>query len=226
MNHIMTPLRWKIAVGYLVAFVVTFILRHELESGWSLFMTFLAPLSAFISALVALKFGVVLAALTTFLIVSLQGLLGLVIAVSKMGVIKGLFLPWLMAGLHWLHRRSRFLQKWVSVAYEKGKSIAERLYGWWSDKLLIDKILLAGFLGPLVVIVLFAVLLKRFVYMFISKKAAEQLVQKLTKATVNNFHKIPVVGKAPELVKNKVGELKKKSDSKLTQARKRDNAVD
>lgn len=215
----MTPLRWKIAVGYLMAIIVTYVLRQELENGWSLFMTFLAPLSAFLSALVALKFGVVIAALGTFLIISLQGLLGLVIAVSKMGVIKGLFLPWLMAGLQWMHRKSEFVQKWVTRAYEKGEVTATSLYDWWSSKLLIDKILLAGFLGPLVAIVLFAVLLKRFVYMFISKKAAEQLVQKITKASVSNFHKIPLIGKAPEQVKKKVVELRKKADSNLAKAR-------
>jgi len=225
MRRFMTPLRWKIALGYFAAFVVTYVLRHELESGWSVFMTFLAPLFTFLSALIALKFGVVITALGSFIIVFLQGLLGLIIAVSKIGIIKGLFLPWLMTGLHWLHRKSEFLQKWVAKIYEKGKKLAQRLYQWWSEKSLIDKILLAGFLGPLIFVVVFAVLLKRFVYLFISKKAAEQLVQKATKATVSNFHKIPVVGKAPTTVKEKVLELKQSRDTKLSRAREKTKHV-
>lgn len=215
MRRIMTPLRWKIAAGYVAAIVLTYLLRHELESGWSVFMTFLAPVFTFVSALIALKFGVVITALGTFVIAFLQGLLGLIIAVSKVGIIKGLFLPWLLAGLQWMHRKSEFTQKWVARVYEKGKGIAEDVFQWWSERALIDKILLAGFLGPLILVVLFAVLLKRFVYLFISKKAVEQLVQKATKKAVGQINKIPVVSEAPTVAKKKIQQLKKNRAEKL-----------
>lgn len=213
--NFMTPLRWKIAVGYFIFALITIYLWQDLATGWSVLMTFLAPVSAFFAALIALQFSVVLVALTTFLVVFLKSAVSMLIAVSKMGIIKGLFLPWILAGLQWLHKKNSFLQKWVEKIYTRGKEIAEKLFSWWKSKNTIDRILLLGFLGPLILVISFAVLLKRFVYVFISKKAAEQVVQKATKATVKNFHKIPVVGAVPEKIKARATDIKKERDLKL-----------
>ncbi len=213
----MTPLRWKIAAGYLIFAIVTALLWKELATGWSFVMTLLAPVFAFFAALIALKFGVVLTALGTFLLVFLSSALNIIIGVSKMGIIKGLFLPWLLAGLHWLHRKSEFLQIWVERIYTKAKSWGQSVFEWWQARNKLDRILLLGFLGPLIIVVVFTLLLKRFVYMFISKKAAEQVVQRATKATVKNFHKIPVIGDVSNRVKEKASSLKTQGNSKLRQ---------
>jgi len=215
MLDFMTPLRWKIAAGYLVFILVTLMLWKDLAYGWSVLMTLLAPVFTFFAALLALKFSVVLTALATFLVAFLNWAVSLLIAVSKMGIIKGLFLPWLLAGLQWMHGKSAFLQKWVGRIYLKGKNWGTRVFNWWQSKNKVDRVLLLGFLGPLILVVSFAVLLKRFVYVFISKKAAEQVVQKATKATVKNFNKIPVIGKVPNQIKSKATEIKTQRDKKL-----------
>lgn len=211
----MTPLRWKILAGYGVFALITVVLWKDLLSGWSLLMTFLSPVFAFFAALIALKFGVVLTALGTFLLAFASAAIGMLIAVSKMGIIKGLFLPWLLAGLQWMHRKSTFLQFWVARIYKHGKAFGERIFNWWQEKNRVDKILLLGFVGPLVLVVTFALLIKRFVYMFVSKKAAEQVVQRATKATVKNINKIPMVYKVQDSVKSRAVALKQERDKKL-----------
>lgn len=211
----MTPLRWKIAVGYALFLAITIFLWKDLISGWALLMSFLAPVTAFFAALIALKFSVVIASLGAFLLIFLSSAVSTLIAVSKMGIIKGLFLPWLLAGLQWLHKKNDFLQRWVSTIYTRGKHLAETVFSWWQSKHIIDKILLLGFLGPLILVVAFAVLIKRFVYIFISKKAAEQIVQRTTKALVGHFHRVPVLGKVPEKLKNRARSIRDERDRKL-----------
>ena len=212
---IMSPLRWKILAGYALFAAITVFLWKDLATGVTLIMTVLTPISAFFAALLALNFGVAIAALGTLFLVFLKSAIGLLIAVSKVGIIKGLFLPWLLSGLQWLHKKSEFLQKWIGKAFRRGKTIANNLYSWWKSQHVIDRFLLMGFLGPLILVISFAIVVQRFVYLFISKKAAEQLVQKTTKGVVRYFHKIPVIGKIPAILAAKADNLKIERDRKI-----------
>ena len=211
----MSPLRWKILAGYVLFALSTIFLWKDLTNGWALLMTFIAPVSAFFAALLALKFGVAVAALGTVLLLFLKGAVGMLIAVSKVGIIKGLFLPWLLSGIQWLHRKSEFLQTWVARVFHRGKAFANRIYTWWKARNTIDKLLLLGFLGPLILVISFAVLIKRFVYIFISKKAAEQVVQNATKVSVKYFHKLPLIGQVPARIKSRAKELQVQRDRKI-----------
>jgi hypothetical protein len=194
---------------------ITVFLWKDLTTGWTLLMTFIAPVSAFFAALLAVEFGVAVAALGTVLLLFLKGAVGLLIAVSKVGVIKGLFLPWLLSGIQWLHRKSEFLQTWVARVFHRGKAFANSIYAWWKARNTIDKILLLGFLGPLILVISFTVLIKRFVYIFISKKAAEQVVQNVTKVSVKYFHKLPLVGQMPARIKSSAKQLQIQRDRKI-----------
>ncbi len=212
--NLMTPLRWKIVAGYVLFAMTTAFLWQDLTNGWTLVMTFLTPISAFFIALLTLEIGVVITALGTVLILFVKSAVGLLIAVSKVGVIKGLFLPWLLSGLQWLHQKSEFLQKWVHKLFTKGRAIANNMYSWWKAQHLLDKFLLLGFLGPLILIVSFVIVVKRFVYIFLSRKAAEQVVQKATKFTVNSFYKAPVAMKMPARLKKKTMNLTASRESR------------
>lgn len=219
----MTPLRWVILAGYVIAALVTWLLWEDLASGWKTLGTAMAPLMAFFAALFALKLTVVLTAVGSFLLIFLQGFVGILIAVSKIGVIKGLLLPWLLAGIKWLHRQSQLVQKVVAAAFSKGQELADQCYQWWMRQNFVDRLLMLGFVAPLILVVALAVLLKRIVYLFLSEKAVEQLVQRITKAVVGHFHRIPLLGKLPVWIMARWREVAAARDAKLEALNSRDS---
>lgn len=195
----MTPLRWVIIGGYGVFALVTIWFWRDLANGWSLLMAFWGPVSTFITALIALKFGVLLMALMSFLFVCLSSVVTLLVGISKVGVFKGVFIPCTLSGVRWICQKSSILQAWVDKLYIKIKTMGKRVYGWWKSKPWIDQLLLLGFIAPLIVMVSFAVLLKRFIYRFVSHTVAGRIVKKV----ISDFKRIPIVNQWIEARKDK-----------------------
>lgn len=205
--RVVTPLRLTIAVGYVAFALVTVLFWQDIVNGWSLVMALATPVCTFLTALVALKVGTMLMALMSFLLACLSGAVTALITVSKLGVFKGVFFPWALSGIRWLCQKHRVLQSWVGNLYAKAKAIGRRIYSWWKSKPWIDRILLLGFIGPLIVVVSFVLLFKRTVYRFVSYP----MVSTLVKTVINDLKRLSIIrliGQGFENVKGRVGHNK------------------
>jgi len=76
----------------------------------------------------------------------------------------------------------------------------------------MDKILISGFVVPLLLVVIVVFIIQRALAVFAVKKLTEQLVQKTTKFTMKNFHKLPLVGSMPSAIVNRTKKLTRKDD--------------
>ncbi len=202
----MTPLRWKILGGYGIVLVVTILCWQYIVSAWQIATILLAPLITILSMIFALKIGAVIIALWTLLIALLTISIKFILTVFGMGVTKGLLIPPVLSVLGWLHKKSEWLQDQTAKVYGGIKKKALASIQWWKQQNTIDKILLAGFFVPLIIVFAITFLLRKVFFIFVVKKGYEQVVQKATKMVIKNFHRIPVVGKVPK----KIAEYAKK----------------
>lgn len=214
----LSPLRFRVLLGYLLVLVLALYGWEQLATAWRYLVTLLAPATAVIGALFALKLSVVFVSLFTLLLSLSKVLFGFLVVVLKPGILKAIFIPQLISVANWVHRKSERLQKTVRKIYDWGKERVERMLEWWKKQALLDKILLSGFIVPLLVLVLLVFVVKRAIAIFAVKKLTEQIVQKSTKLVIKNFHKLPVVGGLPAFVAVNARKFTLKSD--------RDDVVD
>ncbi len=207
-----TPLRLRILVGYLIVFLLALYGWEQLESAWRYFLTLLAPAFALLGALMALKLSVVFFSLFTLLVAMLKFFFGFLMVVLKPGILKAIFVPQLLSLAAWVHRKSSRLQNLFKKFYQYIKSVAARLMEWWRAQQTVDKLLLSGFLVPLLTILLLVFILERAVSLFAVKKFSEQVVQKTTKFAIENFHKLPVIGGIPAKIAEATRKLTAKED--------------
>lgn len=208
----LTPLRFRILLGYCIVILLGIYGWDQITSAWRYFVTLMAPVAALFGALLALKLSVVLMSVVTLMSALLKIFFGFLMMVLKPGILKAIFVPQLLTLLGWFHRKSARLQSYVRRIYDRCKSVTERIGAWWNRQNSIDKILLSGFLIPLLVILLIVFILKRAITMFAVKKATEQVVQKTTKFIIKNFHRIPLIGPLPALIANKTRTFTKRDD--------------
>lgn len=209
-----TPLRFRILLGYLIVLVLAIYGWEQIASAWRYLLTLLAPAFALLGALVALKIGVVIVSLFTLLIALLKFFFSFLMVVLKPGILKAIFIPQIMSLVSWVHRKSARLQRIFRKFYEQFKITADRVLHWWGQQQKIDKILLSGFLIPLLIILVVVFILERATAIFAIKKLTEQVVQKSTKFIIKNFHKVPVVGGVPTAIAKNTRKLTVKQDRK------------
>lgn len=207
-----TPLRFRIFLGYLLLLLLAAYGWEQITTAWKYLLTLLAPAFAVVGALMALKLSVVAVSLFTLAVSLLKILFGFLMIVLKPGILKAIFIPQIVSLASWVHDKSERLQVYVRGIYDAGKLQTEKLVDWWESKSLTDKILLSGFLIPLLVIVLVVFVIKRALTIFAVKKLTEQIVQRGTKLVLKNFHKLPVVGSLPALFATKTRKLTQKRD--------------
>ena len=112
----------------------------------------------------------------------------------------------------WIHRKSARLQNLVGVVYDKTKVLLDRVVTWWKTQELIDKILLSGFLVPLLIVLLVVFIIERATAIFAVKKITEQVVQKTTKYVIKNFHRLPLMGAVPAVVAGYTRKITRQDD--------------
>lgn len=207
-----TPLRFRIFLGYLAMLLLAVYGWEQITAAWRYLVTLLAPATAVIGALLALKLSVVFVSLFTLLVSLLKILFGFLVVVLKPGILKAIFIPQIFSLANWIHDKSERLQHYVRGIYEGGKTRVHRVLDWWEKQRLSDKILLSGFLVPLLVIVLVVFVIKRAITIFAVKKLTEQVVQKTTKLVIKNFHKVPLFGGLPALLAVKTRKFTQKED--------------
>ena len=207
-----TPLRFRILLGYLLLFLLAAYGWEQITSAWRYLLTLLAPAFAVIGALMALKLSVVAVSLFTLLVSLVKILFGFLVVVLKPGILKAIFIPQIVTFAGWVHDKSERLQRYVRGVYGAGKKRIERVINWWEAQSIIDKILLSGFIVPLLLIVLVVFVIKRALTIFAVKKLTEQIVQKSTKLFLKNFHKLPLIGGLPGLFATQTRKLTQKGD--------------
>lgn len=209
---VITPLRFRILLGYLVVLLLGIYGWEQITSAWRYVATLLAPVAALLGAVVALKISVVLVSLVTLLSALLKLFIGFLMVVIKPGILKAIFIPQLLSLVSWFHRKSTRVQNWVRKFYDKAKKLSEGVAGWWRAQSMSDKILLSGFLIPLLVVLLIVFVVKRAIAIFAFKKATEQVVQRSTKFIIRNFHRLPVVGGVPAFIAASTRKLTSRDD--------------
>lgn len=207
-----TPLRLRILVGYLIVLFLTIYGWEQLAAAWRYLLTLLAPAFALLGALMALKLGVVFVSLFTLLAALLKFFFGFLVVVLKPGILKAIFIPQLLSLASWIHRKSARLQDLFKTFYSHIRSLATRLMDWWKAQHTVDKLLLSGFLIPLLTVLLLVFIIERAVAIFAVKKISEQVVQKTTKFAIQHFHKLPVVGSIPSKIADATRRLTAKED--------------
>jgi len=207
-----TPLRLRIFLGYLVVALLGFFGWDQITAAWRYLVTLLAPVAALIGAVFALKISAVLVSLLALLTSVLKLFFGFLVVVLKPGILKAIFIPQVLSLLTWIHRKSHRLQLWFDKYYERAKNSFERIVSWWARQSLIDKILISGFVVPLLLVVIVVFVIQRALAVFAVKKLTEQLVQKTTKFTMKNFHKLPLVGWMPSAIADRTRKLTRKND--------------
>ncbi len=207
-----TPLRFRILIGYLVVIVLGIYGWEQIASAWRYLATLLAPVAALLGALLALKLSVVFVSVVTLLSALLKVFFGFLMVVLKPGILKAIFIPQLVSLAGWFHRKSSRLQTYVKKIYDRIKGFSEKVIGWWKNQDAADKILLSGFLVPLLVILLIVFVVKRAITLFAVKKITEQVVQKTTKFVIKNFYRLPVIGGLPALVAARTRKLTVRND--------------
>lgn len=207
-----TPLRFRILVGYLIVLLLTIYGWEQLAAAWRYLLTLLAPAFALLGALMALKLGVVFVSLFTLLVALLKFFFGFLVVVLKPGILKAIFIPQLLTLASWIHRKSARLQDLFKAFYGTIKSQATRLMDWWKAQHTVDKLLLSGFLVPLLTVLLLVFIIERAVAIFAVKKISEQVVQKTTKFAIQHFHKIPIIGSIPGKIADATRKLTAKED--------------
>lgn len=207
-----TPLRFRILLGYLVVLLLTIYGWEHLAAAWRYFLTLLAPAAAMLGALMALKLSVVFVSLFTLIVAVVKFFFGFLMMVLKPGILKAIFIPQLLTLAAWIHRKSEGLQNLFKKLYTYIKSQINRLMDWWRAQSKIDKLLLSGFLIPLLTILLVVFIIERAVAIFAVKKISEQVVQKTTKFVIQNFHKLPIIGGIPSKIADATRRLTSKED--------------
>lgn len=207
-----TPLRFRIFIGYLIVLLLAIYGWEQITSAWRYLVTLMAPAIALIGAVVALKIGVVIMSLFTLLVALIKFFFSFLMVVLKPGILKAIIVPQVMALVSWIHRKSERLQVFFRQFYQYFKVAADRILGWWGEQQKIDKILLSGFLVPLLIVLVVVFVLERATAIFAVKKLTEQVVQKSTKLVMKNFHKVPVVGSLPTTIATNTRKLTVKKD--------------
>lgn len=207
-----TPLRFRIFLGYLLVLVLAIYGWEHITTAWRYLLTLLAPAFALLGALLALKIGVVFVSLFTLLVAVVKFFLSFLVMVLKPGILKAILVPQVMSLLVWIHRKSSRLQNFFKTVYERFKTVADAIVQWWGVQNKTDKILLSGFLVPLLVILVIVFVIERAAAIFAIKKLTEQVVQKSTRFVIKHFHKVPVVGAIPGGVANVTRKLTVKRD--------------
>lgn len=207
-----TPLRFRILLGYIVVFILAIFGWEQLASAWRYLVTLLAPVTALIGALLALKLSVVVLSVFTLLTSIIKLFFGFLVVVLKPGILKAIFIPQVVSLLVWIHRKSYRLQVWFGKFYNRAKGTAESIVEWWGKQGLLDKILLSGFLVPLLVVLLVVFIIERATAIFAVKKLTEQVVQRATKYTIKNFYRLPLVGWIPATVADRTRKITRKDD--------------
>ncbi len=200
---VITPLRFRIFLGYLSVTIIGIGAWDYLESAWFYVAAILAPVGALLGAILALKLSVVVVTVFTLLTSLIKFFSGFVVMVLKPGILKAILMPPLISLLKWIHQKSTRLQNWVHSIYERGKTVSATILRWWQQQHVLDKTLLFGFLIPLLVIVVVIFIIQRTTAVFAVKKLSEQIVQRTTKFFIRNFHRIPLIGSLPVFVTNK-----------------------
>jgi len=207
-----TLLRLRIFFGYLLFLLLAIYGWEQISVAWQYLSTLMIPVVSLMGAIVALKLSVVFASLLTLFSALVKIFFGFLIAVLKPGILKAIFIPQLLSVAGWMHRKSERLQANVRRIYEWLKDKAESLVNWWQAQKLIDKVLLSGFLIPLLLVVFVIFIIKRAVAIFAVKKVTEQLVQKTTKFVIKNFHRVPLVGLFPAALAKGAVKVTRKQD--------------
>ena len=195
-----TPLRFRIVLGYLAVVILGIYGWEQIATAWRYLVTLMAPVAALLGALIALKISVVFVSLVTLMSALVKLFIGFLMVVIKPGVLKAIFIPQLMALVSWFHRKSSRLQDWVRKVYDRVKALSDGVLGWWKRQSLTDKLLLSGFLIPLLLLLLIVFVIKRAIAIFAFKKLTEQIVQRTTKFVLKNFYRLPVVGGMPAYI--------------------------
>ncbi len=207
-----TPIRFRIFLGYLVVLLSGIFGWEQITAAWRYLATLLAPVAALIGAVFALKLSAVFVSIVALLTSLLKLFFGFLVVVLKPGILKAIFIPQLITLLSWLHKKSHRLQDWFDKYYELAKDSFERIVLWWGRQSLSDRILISGFVVPLLVVVIVVFVIQRAIAVFAVKKLTEQLVQKATKFTIKYFHRIPFVGRMPTAIANQTRKLTRKGD--------------
>lgn len=209
---VITPLRFRILLGYAAVILLGIFGWEQITSAWRYLVTLLAPVTALIGALLALKLSVVVVSIFTLITSAIKMFFGFLVMVLKPGIIKAIFIPQLVTLAGWIHRKSTRLQHWVGRFYEKTKAILDAVVVWWQKQTLLDRVLLSGFLVPLLVVVLVVFIIERATAIFAVKKVTEQVVQKTTKFVIKHFHRLPLIGGIPAAVATQTRKLTRQND--------------
>ncbi len=207
-----TSLRLRILVGYLLVLLLTIYGWEQLAAAWRYLLTLLAPAAALLGALMALKLSVVFVSLFSLLVALLKFFFGFLVIVLKPGILKAILIPQLISLASWAHQKSERLQGFFKKLYNFFKSLATRLMDWWKAQHFVDKLLLSGFLIPLLTVLLLVFIIEKAVTIFAVKKFSEQVVQRTTKLVIKHFHKLPIVGSIPTKVATATRKLTAKKD--------------
>jgi len=207
-----SPLRFRLLAGYIVVLMLGLYGWEQIASAWRYVVTLLAPVTALLGALLALKLSVVIVSIFTLLSALFKLFFGFLMVVLKPGIFKAIFIPQLLALVNWFHRKSSRMQVWARAIYDKAIRMSSEIINWWRSQKLSDKMLLAGFLIPLFLVLVVVFVVKRAIAIFAFKKLTEQIVQKSTKYVIKNFHRLPVVGGLPAFVTSSTKKLTRRTD--------------
>ena len=207
-----SPLRFRIMMGYLLVFLLTIYGWEQLAAAWRYLLALLAPAIALLGALMALKLGLVFVTLLTLIVSLLKFFFGFLIVVLKPGILKAILIPQLLSLAAWIHRKSARVQDLIKKLYSYFKSLLSRRMEWWKSQHTLDKLLMSGFLIPLLTVLLLLFIIERAVAIFAVKKISEQIVQKTTKFVIQHFHKLPIIGSVPAKIVNLTRKLTVKKD--------------
>lgn len=209
-----TALRLRILAGYLIIAVTGFLWWRHIESAWQYLLAMLVPIGTLLGALLALKLGVVVVTLFTLITSLFKVFAGFLMLVLKPGILKAIFIPPLKTLVRWIHRKSATLQLFANGLYERLKLSVKHILQWWQSQHLIDKVLMSGFLIPLLIVVLVVFLIERAIAVFAIKKLTEQVVQLSTRLVIRNFHRIPLIGALPARFVTQLRQLTLEEDRK------------
>jgi hypothetical protein len=207
-----TPLRLRILLGYTAVVLLGIFGWEQLASAWRYLVTLLAPVTALIGALFALKLSVVIVSIVTLIISVIKMFFGFLVMVLKPGILKAIFIPQLVSLAGWIHRKSARLQLWVGKGYDRLRVVLDSTVAWWKNQNRLDKLLLSGFLIPLLVLVLVVFVIERATAIFAVKKITEQVVQRTTKFVIKHFHRVPLIGGIPTAVASQTRKMTRKDD--------------
>lgn len=193
----MTPLRWLIAIAYVIVSAACFYYWQEIGTFFDFFVgnsiRFLKAVGSVLLAIITLKLGIAFSAVFTALLIIFKVVIGVLISALMPGTLKAIFLPLLFDLVAYIHRKNLMLQRFVTWLLDWSKGQYSSTKGWWRGQHIVDKVLLSTLAFMAVPVLGLVFFYKRFVLPFLVTKLGENFVQRSMKLVWKLLNKTPLM---------------------------------